>query len=90
VLRTRCLAQDAAVLGRDEWLATLRRLLALVPLTAETHDLGLHLARRHQLSIYDAMIVASALEAQCETLWTEDLADGAVFEERLRVSNPFG
>lgn len=73
----------------NEWLATLRRLLTIVPLTLATHERGVRLAEQHPLSIYDAMIVAAALEADCDTLWTEDLAHGAVFEQRLRVANPF-
>ena len=73
----------------DEWLSTLRRLLTVVSLTLESHERGLRLAQRYQLSIYDAMIVASALEAGCDTLWTEDLHGGALFGESLRVVNPF-
>ena len=42
-----------------------------------------------QLSYWDALIVASALDADCDTLYSEDLQDGQVFEERLKVSNPF-
>jgi predicted nucleic acid-binding protein len=73
----------------NEWLSTLRRLLTVVPLTVESHDVGVRLAQRYQLSIYDAMIVASALEAGCDTLWTEDLHGGAVFDDSLRVVSPF-
>jgi len=70
-------------------LADLRRLLAVHALTEETHDLGLALAREHQLAVYDAMIVASALIADCRQLHSEDLQDGRVFQRRLKVSNPF-
>lgn len=34
-------------------------------------------------------MVASALEADCETLYTEDLQDGQLIEERLTIRNPF-
>jgi predicted nucleic acid-binding protein len=73
----------------NEWLSTLRRLLTVVPLTVESHEVGVRLAQRYQLSIYDAMIVASALETGCDTLWTEDLHGGAVFDQSLRVVSPF-
>ena len=46
------------------------------------------LSSRHQLSFWDAMIVRSAAELRCDTLWTEDLSDGQVIEG-VRVSNPF-
>jgi predicted nucleic acid-binding protein len=45
-------------------------------------------SRRHQLSFWDAMIVRSAAELRCDTLWTEDLNDGQVIEG-VRLSNPF-
>jgi predicted nucleic acid-binding protein len=47
-----------------------------VPVTAQTHASGLALARDHGLSFYDALIVASALEADCDTLYSEDMQDG--------------
>ena len=46
------------------------------------------LSIRHQLSLWDAMIVRSAAELRCDTLWTEDLNDGQVIEG-VRLANPF-
>jgi predicted nucleic acid-binding protein len=37
----------------------------------------------------DAMIAASALHADCDTLWSEDMQDGIVLDDRLRIVNPF-
>jgi len=71
-----------------ELLDTLRRLVAVVPVTVETHELGLHVAERFGLSVYDAMIVAAAAVTGSDVLWTEDLQHGAVLEG-VRVSNPF-
>ena len=64
------------------------RFPAIVPLTGETHAVALALARDHNLSFYDALIVASALEAQCDTLYSEDLQDGRRFTG-LTIVNPF-
>jgi predicted nucleic acid-binding protein len=71
------------------FLSAVRALLQVEPMTAEVHDLGLAAAERYRLPIYDAMIVASALQADCDTLWTEDMQDGQVIENRLRIANPF-
>jgi predicted nucleic acid-binding protein len=71
-----------------EILGVIRRLCAVTPLDAETHDLGMALAERHRISLYDAMIVASARLAGCTTLLTEDLQDGARLEG-TRIRNPF-
>jgi predicted nucleic acid-binding protein len=58
-------------------------------ITINTHDLALRIAEQHQIRIYDALIVASALETNCRTLYTEDLQDGLQIENRLTVTNPF-
>jgi predicted nucleic acid-binding protein len=71
------------------FLSTVRALLAIEPLTGEVHDTGLALAERYGISIYDAMIVAAALRADCDTLWSEDMHNGLIIENRLRISNPF-
>jgi predicted nucleic acid-binding protein len=70
-------------------LSLLRGLLAVHPVTIETHEAGLMLAERHNLSVYDAMIAASALHADCDTLWSEDMQDGMTLDGRLRIVNPF-
>lgn len=49
------------------------------------------LTSRHQLSFWDAMIIRSAIELRCDTLWTEDLgdlSDGQIIEG-VRLANPF-
>ncbi|MBB4266806.1 putative nucleic acid-binding protein [Roseospira visakhapatnamensis] len=71
------------------WLSVLRESLTVVPVTVETHDLGLWLAERHCLSPFDAMIVAAAVLADCDTLWSEDMHDGLVVLGRVRIVNPF-
>lgn len=58
------------------------------PLTMETHDAALRLARKWRLALYDSLIVASALEAKCPVLYTEDLQDGLTIEG-LTIRNPF-
>ena len=70
-------------------LSLLRDLLTVHPVTVETHDAGLALAERHSLAIYDAMIVASALQSGCDTLWSEDMQHGMTIEGRLRIADPF-
>jgi predicted nucleic acid-binding protein len=60
-----------------------------IPITAETHDAALCLAGQHGFHIYDALIVAAALDADCATLYTEDLHSGQVIDGRLTIQNPF-
>jgi predicted nucleic acid-binding protein len=70
-------------------LNTLRGLLTVHPITVETHDVGLRIAERYGLAIYDSMIAASALDAGCDTLWSEDMQHGMKLDEGLRIANPF-
>jgi predicted nucleic acid-binding protein len=70
-------------------LSSIRSLLTIQPITLATHDLGLGLAERHGFSVYDAMIVAAALQADCETLLSEDMHHGMLVDGRLRILNPF-
>jgi len=71
------------------FLSMIRGLLPAQPLTIDIHETGVGLAERLGLSIYDAMIAASALHADCDTLWSEDMQDGMVLDDRLRIVNPF-
>jgi predicted nucleic acid-binding protein len=71
------------------FLSLLRGLLSVHPMTLETHETGLMLAERHDLSTWDAMIAAAALHANCDTLWSEDMQDGMSLDGRLRIVNPF-
>jgi predicted nucleic acid-binding protein len=66
----------------------MRELCSVVPVTEETHVLGLALAERWSLSLYDGMIVASAQLAGCTTLYSEDMHDGLVID-RLTIRNPY-
>lgn len=72
-----------------EALAPIRALYRVHPLTEALHDLGLDIAERYQLSLYDAMIVAAALIAGCTTLYSEDMQDGLMIQDSLRIRNPF-
>jgi predicted nucleic acid-binding protein len=71
------------------FLEGVRTLCPVEDLTVQTHDVGRALAERYGFSIYDAMIVASALVAGCTTLWSEDMQNGLLVEGQLQIVNPF-
>lgn len=70
-------------------LKTVRAVCRVVPLSLETHDLGLALSERYGFAIYDSMILASALLAGCKVVYTEDLQDSQSIDSKLTVRNPF-
>ena len=59
------------------------------PITMDSHEHALVIAEGHDIRIYDALILASALGSNCTTLYTEDLQDGQVIDGRLTIRNPF-
>jgi predicted nucleic acid-binding protein len=71
-----------------EVLAVVRAACEVVPITIETHDLGIDISERHRLAVYDGMIVASARLAGCAVLLSEDFNDGQRFGP-LVIRDPF-
>ena len=61
----------------------------IVSLTIAEHHKARELSAKYQLSIYGACIIACALKAGCDTLFSEDMHDGMVIENRLTIRNPF-
>jgi predicted nucleic acid-binding protein len=73
----------------ERFLSVIRvRFPTVAPLTIETHAAALALARNHLLAFYDALILAAALEAGCETLYSEDFQHGQRFGD-CTIVNPF-
>jgi predicted nucleic acid-binding protein len=57
-------------------------------LTVEMHDSALRIAERYGYSIYDALILATAIAAGCDLLYSEDMQDGQTIDS-LIIRNPF-
>lgn len=73
-----------------EAVSALRTLCSTVlALDVAAHGESLRIAERYGYSIFDALVVASALQTGSETLWSEDMQDGMVIDGRLRIVNPF-
>ncbi|MBV8091325.1 MAG: PIN domain-containing protein [Alphaproteobacteria bacterium] len=77
----------------DEVRAALTAIRALcrmvLPIDINTHTDALRIAERYGYGIFDALMVASALRANCGVLWSEDMQDGIVIDGRLTIANPF-
>jgi predicted nucleic acid-binding protein len=72
-----------------DFLSRIRQLLTVIPVTETIHETGLRLAERYRFGIYDAMIVAAALEAGCGLVVSEDMQHDLAVEGRLKILNPF-
>ena len=73
---------EGALAVVERWFETIRRL------TLETRRAALPFARFAGIGIYDALIVAAAIEAGCDRLLSEDLQHGRRFADCV-VVNPF-
>jgi predicted nucleic acid-binding protein len=72
----------------DELLAAIKEFCRIDTVSLETHDHGLRLARRFGYRVYDSMILASAIAADCKALLSEDMHDGQRIEGTT-IRNPF-
>ena len=72
-----------------EILGTIRAVCAVEPISVETHDRGLAIFERYRFSLYDSMLVATALISGAKILYSEDLQNGQIIDDQLRVTNPF-
>jgi predicted nucleic acid-binding protein len=49
---------------------------------------GITISERYGYSLYDSLIIAAALQAECKTLYTEDMRAGQTID-RLTITDPF-
>jgi predicted nucleic acid-binding protein len=71
-------------------LAAIRTICrTIVPLDIAIHADALRIAERHGYTIFDALMIAAAICADCNVLFSEDMQHGPVIDGRLRIVNPF-
>jgi predicted nucleic acid-binding protein len=74
---------------REALAATRTLCRTILPMDIDMHTDALRIAERYGYAIFDALIVASVLCADCGVLWSEDMQDGIVIDRRLQVTDPF-
>ena len=70
-------------------LAGIRANTIVEPLTLETHEAGLFLAQRFELSTFDGQLLGAAVLANCDVFYSEDMQDGLKVTAKLTIRNPF-
>lgn len=60
----------------------------VVQISVATIFSAIDINTRYQFSIWDSLILASAIESGCDTLYTEDLNNGQVVKG-VKIINPF-
>jgi predicted nucleic acid-binding protein len=64
-------------------------LCTLQPVTIDTLKYARYLLNQYDFQLFDSIVVASALEAKCSILYSEDFHHGLVVENQLEIINPF-
>lgn len=72
----------------DQYLAATFRPLLAVHSSPALFSEALRLGSKFRLSWYDSIIVAAAIEAQCDTLYSEDLQHSQRIDS-VTITNPF-
>ena len=54
-----------------------------------TIDSALEIKNKYKYSYYDSLIISSAIENDCEVLYTEDMQHSQIIEDKLTIINPF-
>jgi predicted nucleic acid-binding protein len=81
-------AQPMSVAEGEQYLITVLRPLLAVHSSPAIYFEALRIVDKHRMSWYDSLIVAAALEGQCERLYSEDFQHGRTIDG-VRIENPF-
>jgi len=80
--------QPLTVAEAEQYLVTVFRPLLAVHSSPALFLEALRIAAKHRLAWYDSIIVAAALEGNCDMLYTEDFQHGREIEG-VRIADPF-
>ncbi len=99
VISAQVLSEASNVLARKyglaptevvERISEILRYVAIVrPVDEATVRTGWEVWQRYRFAWYDSLIIAAALAAGCNILYTEDMQHGQVINGKLTLLNPF-
>lgn len=79
-------------LSKDELLIQTSALFSgctIIPVLPYTLLFASELVKQYKFQLFDAVIVASAIEGHCDILYSEDMQHGLVVDKSLTIINPF-
>ncbi len=97
IISTQVLSECSNVLSKKRkysWIeienviSELIDLFSIKTIGIQTVKKAIELSGRYQYSYYDSLILASAIESQCEVLYSEDFQHNQLIEG-VRIVNPF-
>ena len=73
----------------DSYYDLFEQIFNVIPLSMESSRQALTVREKYGFSFWDSLIVSTALAANCQSLYSEDLQHGQILEGRLKILNPF-
>ena len=73
----------------ENTILQISNLVEILDFNLTTQIKAIRLKKSYNLQYFDALIVATALENNCNTLYSEDMQNGLVVEGKLTIINPF-
>lgn len=70
-------------------LKVIEKYAVFIPFGLQTIHKAVALQSRYKLQYYDSLIIATALENDCDILYSEDMQHGLVVDNQLKIINPF-
>ena len=67
----------------------LDNILSIVSFSLTTQIRAIKIKEEYKLQFYDSLIIATALENNCNILYSEDMHHGQIIENSLKIINPF-
>ena len=61
----------------------------VIEITKSSVFKAIEISVKYKYSYWDSLIIASALQNGCSSLYSEDMQDGQVIENKLKIINPF-
>jgi len=81
-------APPMSVAEAEQYLITVFRPLLAIHSSPALYVEALRIAGKYRFAWYDSIVIASALEGHCDTLYSEDFQHGRKIEG-LQIENPF-
>ena len=77
------------IIDATKFIEYLQQYCTIEIITQTTITTALKIKERYQLQWYDSLIIAAAIQAGCDTLYSEDMHHGLMVEKSLTIINPF-
>ena len=77
------------IIDATKFIEYLQQYCTIEIITQTTITTALKIKERYQLQWYDSLIITAAIQAGCDTLYSEDMHHGLMVEKSLTIINPF-